>query len=218
MIDPRKVWIAAAAAVLIIAITVVAIVVGVQSISRHPLDAAATAGPAAEEDGPSSAPSPDPITTPAEATPPPGAYDQELSVTPAIYARASAAAVAASTWDSSEPMDARAARLADAGLSADLQRSFKPVWASIFAAATTASITTTAAGEPGLNSITGDPGKRQYRIGVTLSYQGSWNANGAARSQQPASATWWVTVDEATGTAVAIEQPTPNDLQIRLTS
>ncbi len=218
MIDPRKVWIAAAAAILVIAITAVSIVIGVQSITRHPVDEAATADAAAAASNPSPSTSPEPITTPAESTPLPGAYDQELSATTAIYACATAAAVAASTWDSSEPPDARSVRLTTAGLSPDLQRTFTPVWASIFASATTASITTAPAGEPGLNSITGNPGKRQFRIGVTLSYQGSWNVNGTSRSQQPASATWWVTVDEAMATAVAIEQPTPNDLQIRLTS
>lgn len=215
MIDTRKVWIAAAIAVVIVAALVALIVFGTQSVGQQ---VAADRTAAARASKAAASATPTLIETPAEAQPSDDAYDEELSATDAIYKRASTAALAASRWDGAETAADRKADYTKAGIAADLAATYKPVWASVFGNNITAAITTQADGQPGLNSVTGTDGHRQYRLGVTVIYRGSWTANGKSGSQDPATATWWVTVDEATGKVTAIDQPRASDLQIRIAS
>jgi len=215
VIEKRKVWVAAIAAAAVVAAIIALLVVGGQTLGRHH-QAQQREQEHAARAAASASPTPSTPRTPAESFPNPTAYDAVVDAPSSVFAVAKKVGLAASAWDGAQSAQARKTAYAHAGMSAQLASSFTSVWAGVFGHNVTAQITTTLDGQPGINTVTGQPGHRKYVIGVSVIYQGSWTANGKPGKQDPAGATWFVTVDEATKTVTAITQPNPNDLQIRI--
>lgn len=213
MIDKRKAWIAGATILALLTAIVVLIVGGLHVAHRQ----APAAGQPATASASPSLTTVSPESRAGEDSPSQGAYDNMI-VSTDITTLASQAGVAASSWDASQSVQARRRAYTAAGFSPDLARTYTPIWASIFGDNKTAKITTKADGHPGINTVNGQAGHRQLRLGVTIIYQGSWNDHGTPRAQQAATATWWLTIDEASHQVTKIEQPDPNALQIRLTN
>lgn len=124
------------------------------------------------------------------------------------------AAVIATSWNGMTDPEVRIARYKQAGLADDLAETFTPVWADIFGENKTAEITTTVDNNLEVNEVRGEEGSYVWRVAATVTFQGTWHANGATQVQSPRTATWWLTIDQDTETITAIDQPTPEELQI----
>lgn len=126
------------------------------------------------------------------------------------------AAVIASSWNGATDHEAMKARYAQAGFSKGLAESFKPVWADIFGDNITAEITTTVDNNLTVSEVHGEEGSYVWLVGATVTFKGTWNENGSARAQSARTAIWWLTIDQATKTVTAIDQPTPEELRINV--
>lgn len=128
------------------------------------------------------------------------------------------AAAAACSWSKLTDESIIRRGYENAGMSADLAAEYTPVWAEVFASDSVASaeIWCRVSGQPGINEVTGSEGSYVWRVGVTVIYEGTWVHNSAPGAQGAASATWWLTIEQETGEVIAIDQPSPNDVQIRI--
>lgn len=128
------------------------------------------------------------------------------------------AAVTACSWSKLRSEQILRHGYENEGMSTALAAEYTPVWAEVFAADTvgSAEIWCRVSGQPGINKVTGEQGSYVWRVAVPVVYQGKWVHNATPSAQGVASATWWLTIEQETGKVVAIEQPSPNDVQIRI--
>lgn len=128
---------------------------------------------------------------------------------------ARSAAEAASYWRSPMPVEERVARYKKAGLSPALAQSYLPVWSGIFKDGSAAEILSTAEGQVTVEEVRGEAGKYVWRVAVPVETRGTWQSNGKDRSMGYRTLTWWLTIDQATKSVIAIDQPTEADLAIK---
>lgn len=205
MLDKRKLTLFIIAAVVIVA-TIAGI--AVLAIVRASVPQATS----------STAPAPAPIPSGhADETPNSESYESWLAFEP--YSQvARDVALEACRWRKLEDAAVKERAYVAAGMSAQLAASFQPVWADVFAPASvaTAEISCRVNTLPAVNSVDGTEGNYVWRVGVTVIYEGTWVHNATPGVQGAASATWWLTVEQETGEVIAIDQPSPNDVQIRI--
>lgn len=201
MLDRRKIIIFSLIGILVIAV-LVAVIVFV--VTNQP-----TNDEAAPEATTSSAPTP-------SASPEDEAAEAIKTFKADYLDMARDAAVIASSWNGAIDPDVTKARYTQAGFSDELADTFTPVWAEVFGDNITAEITTTVDNNLTVDEARGDEGNYVWRIAAEVTFQGTWNENGAARAQAPRTATWWITIDQATETVTAIDQPTAEELQINV--
>ncbi|MGL4173655.1 MAG: hypothetical protein ACRCTR_06235 [Actinomycetota bacterium] len=155
---------------------------------------------------------------PSPTTPPATAFD----VDEAYALTATKTGVAAATWSgSSTAAQLRSAYVA-AGISDQLATSFTPLWHQVFDVPKVFHFPDAAGGKPVISAethadydgapdivlTTGQAPHRQFRFAVNITYRASWDQKaGSDNFNHDGKATWFVTVDEATGKAVAVEQP-----------
>lgn len=146
-----------------------------------------------------------------------GSYADVEAFTEQLAEHARSAASAANAWSKAAPAQNRVNQYLRSHISPETASTFTPVWAEIFASAKTAEVTTSLVGDPAISSVTGTTGHHTFIVGVPVNYQATWlRQDGTTGYQAPTRATWWVTVDEASGLITAITQPSPDDLQIRI--
>lgn len=156
--------------------------------------------------------------TPIDTPPTEGSYDDYTNPPRKLRTIAAAGALAAARWNSDDSPAARVQQYRRAHFSAQLADTYTPVWAAIFHSESVSKVNITAkdAQDAGIQSVTGTKGHRTYTVGVTITYNGTWTDHGDTKTQPDATATWTLTIDEATNTITAITQPTPDDVQIRI--
>lgn len=135
---------------------------------------------------------------------------------------ATRAAITAASWDGTATDQNRRDAYKQAGFADQLVESFKPLWQQVFDVPkvfhyantfdnrTLISATTTGNldAEPDLVDTTGQDPHEQYRFAVAITYKADWDQKaGSDDFHFEGKATWYVTVDQATGKAVAVEQP-----------
>lgn len=212
-IDKKKVWIIGGIAAVVIAVIVVLIVIAVQLSVQNKRQQEEHDALYGKDTTTSASPTPQKGNDDGQ---PQADYDSFESVPDSVYDTAEKVGLLAAAWDGTQSDADRTAAYETAGMSPELAASYKPVWAEVFANVPASHITITQNGAPGLNTLSGDPGHQQVKVGVSLKYSGTWTHAGRTDMQVPADATWWVTIDEASGKAVAIDQPSTNDVQIRV--
>lgn len=163
-------------------------------------------------------PSPTPSETSTDNLRAPG-FTEELKGT------AVTAAVTAAVFQGSDTRAAREKRYASSGFTQELAENFEPVWFDVFGTASKHYIEATgetligaAVNYTGVNTVqhvtaTGKAGNRVYRVAVDVGCTPQWSVDGGGSQMATAfTATWTVTVDEATGLVTGIEQPTPDEI------
>lgn len=205
MLDKRKLTLFIIAAVVIVA-TIAGIAVLAIGRASTPQATSSTA--------PATAPIP---SGHADETPNSASYESWLAFEP--YSQvAREVALEACRWRKLEDAAVKERAYVAAGMSAQLAASFRPVWADVFAteSVATAEISCRVNTPPAVNAVDGTEGNYVWRVGVTVIYEGTWVHNATPGAQGAASATWWLTVEQETGEVIAIEQPSPSDVQIRI--
>ncbi len=125
-------------------------------------------------------------------------------------------ALLASSWKGSATSESRVKDYVEAGMTQELAETYQPVWATIFAKALSAEVTTSADGKPQVQEILGVEGSYIWRVAVNVNYTGTWHSKGTTKLLPPRTATWWITIDQAKGAVTAINGPSTDELSIRL--
>lgn len=170
---------------------------------------------------------------PAEPTPgatPSSSAAADDGFTKEIEATATTAAATAAQFQGSDTKAQRERIYADAGFSQELATSFEPVWFEVFSDPIVGTVSIQATGETlvsasvgvkgtpnvELQSVKGKPGNRSYRVAVDVAFQPQWTTQtGNPRTESQYTATWIVTVDEATGVVTNVEQPAADEIPFR---
>lgn len=133
------------------------------------------------------------------------------------------AAVAAAQFSGSDGKAQRDRNYAAAGFPEGLAASFQPVWLEVFNVPTVSKVKIAATGETLLGAtinvqstptvsvthVSGTPGHRTFEVAVDVACAPQWTLDGGSvRFGNEFTATWHVTLDEATGAVTNVEQPT----------
>lgn len=200
MLNKKKIIAAAAVAVLVI----VAIIIGIVWATSRPASSSSEPSPAVSES-----------STPGETD----GFTDELKST------AISAAATAAVFQGSDTKAARERSYLQAGFTQELAENFTPLWFDVFKSAQSHTIEATgevligaAVSVNGSKLITdvtvkGEPGHRTFRAAVDVDCTPQWSVDQEGpRMGSKFTATWYVTVDEATGAVLGVEQPAPADL------
>lgn len=119
-------------------------------------------------------------------------------------------------WDISEKPENRADRYRQVGFSEELIRSYTPVWQPIFTGCDMAYINENVT-PPTLkiDEIHGTKGHYIWRVKATGLFDAGWS-KGKGVKHDSKFASWYFTVDQASGKITAIDNPKPEDLKINL--
>lgn len=215
MIDKNKVAIIGAALGVAAGLLIAGIIWVVANSSGNETDTA----PA---NTPISKPLPATATPGQQSDPPAPELETEFDVDQGYADTAVRVAITAASWDGSANQANRRKAYEQAGFSDQLVKSFTPLWQPIFdvpkvshylntfdqstniAATTTGNLD----GEPDLVDTAGQDPHEQYRFAVDMTYRANWDQKaGSDDFNHEGKATWVVTVDQATGKAVAVAQP-----------
>lgn len=199
MLNKKKIIAAAAVAVIVIAAIIASVIW-------------ATSRTAA------SSPTPSPVVSESA----PGEAD---GFTGELKSTAISAAAVAARFQGSDTKVARERSYLQAGFTQELAENFTPLWFDVFKNAQSHTIEATgevligaAVSVNGSRLITdvtakGKPGHRTFRAAVDVDCTPQWTVEQVGpRMGSKFTATWYVTVDEATGTVINVEQPAPADL------
>ncbi|WP_096359753.1 hypothetical protein [Microbacterium sp. TPU 3598] len=200
MLNKKKIIAAAVVAVLVVA----AIIVGIIWATSRSV---------------TSSPEPSPVVSEsAEAGEADGFTDQ-------LKSTAISAAATAAVFQGSDTKAARERSYLQAGFTQELAENFTPLWFDVFK--NTQSHTIEATGEVLIGAavsvngsklitdvtVKGEPGHRTYRAAVDVDCTPQWSVDQEGpRMGSKFTAIWYVTVDEATGAVLSVEQPAPADL------
>lgn len=200
MLDRRRVVVLALSAALVLAliITVIVIVVSQQA-----------------DDDPTPTPEGAATSTPSASPSPDEEAERAIETFEGEYLdMARDAAVIVSSWNGRTDPDVFTARYKQAGLTDALADSYTPVWADVFGDNVSAEITTTVDNNLEVREARGEDGSYVWRVAATVTFEGTWHADGATQVQTARTAIWWLTIDQASESITAIDQPTAEELQI----
>jgi hypothetical protein len=214
MIDKKKVAVIGAAVGLVLGLLIAGIVW------------VATSGKNAGGGGSSpvaTATSPAPSSTPtaSSATPSSSPTETAFDVDQAYAQTAITTAMVAASWDGIDTDENRRTAYVGAGFSPQLAASFTPLWQQVFdvpqvfhydfgdgRSVMSATTVGNLDSDPDIASTTGQAPHQQFRFAVNIAYKADWDKTaGSDNFHLGGTGTWFVTVDEATGKAVAVEQP-----------
>ena len=108
----------------------------------------------------------------------------------------------------------------EAGMSESLARNYLPVWAGYFGTNEISQIKVNNVGsapasiEYGEGNEHREPGTGQFRVGVSVNYEGTYHNGSTTVPIGNNTAIWYFILDERTGTVVDIEQPMLGDLDL----
>lgn len=126
----------------------------------------------------------------------------------------------AAAWRSAEDPALTQQRYIEAGMSESLARDYLPVWAGYFGSSPTAQIRVNNVGsapasiEYGEGNEHREPGTGQFRVGVSVNYEGTYHNGSTTVPIGNNTAIWYFILDERSGTVVDIEQPMLADLDL----
>lgn len=126
----------------------------------------------------------------------------------------------AAAWRSAENPDTTRKRYVEAGMSESLARDYLPIWSGYFGASPTAQIYVKDVGsapasiEYGEGNEHTEPGTGQFRVGIEVTYEGTYHNGSTTLPIGNNSAIWYFILDERSGTVVDIEQPMLADLDL----
>lgn len=123
-------------------------------------------------------------------------------------------AVRASSWDGVLAPETRVERYRQVGMSEELAQSYLPVWAEVFEGHEISEVTTSPKSSPRVDEVRGVEGSYVWRVAVDVVCKPIWHANGKTRMTNARIATWWITIDQAQGEVIAIDQPSAESFQI----
>lgn len=139
------------------------------------------------------------------------------------------AAATAAQFQGSDTKAQRERNYVDAGFTQELATTFEPVWFEVFSAPIVGKVHIESTGETLVSAavsiqardvtvedVTGEDGNRLFHVAVDVDCQPQWTTDtGNPRMPSKFTATWRVTIDEATGQVTDIKQPTPDEIPFR---
>jgi len=162
---------------------------------------------------------------------PTGSAEPVIAEIPAeIEEMATTAAATAVQFQGADTKSQRERNYIAAGFSQEVAANFEPVWFDVFSDPIVGKVSIEATGESlvsaavsvksvpsvELESVTGEPGARSYRIAVDVAFQPQWTTDtGSPRFESQYTATWTVTVNEATNTVTGVVQPSADEIPFR---
>lgn len=123
-------------------------------------------------------------------------------------------AMQASSWDGVLAPETRVKHYREVGMSEELAQSYLPVWAEIFEGHEISEVGTSPKNSPRVDEVRGVEGSYVWRVAVDVVCKPIWHANGQTRTISARTATWWITIDQAQGEVIAIDQPSAESFQI----
>lgn len=124
----------------------------------------------------------------------------------------------AAAWNGTANPDTTEQRYVEAGMSESLARDYLPVWAGYFGSNEIAQIQVKNVGsapasiEYGEGNQHTEPGTGKFRVGVEVTYEGTYHNGSTTVPIGNNSAIWYFILDERTGNVVDIQQPSLGDL------
>ena len=126
----------------------------------------------------------------------------------------------AAAWNGTANPETTQQRYIEAGMSESLARDYLPVWAGYFGTNEISQIQVNNVGsapasiEYGEGNEHREPGTGQFRVGVSVNYEGTYHNGSTTVPIGNNTAIWYFILDERTGTVVDIEQPMLGDLDL----
>lgn len=126
----------------------------------------------------------------------------------------------AAAWDGTANPATTEQRYVEAGMSESLAREYLPVWAGYFGSNKIASVQVKNVGsapasvEYGEGNEHTEPGTGKFRVGVEVTYEGTYHNGSTTVPIGNNSAIWYFILDERSGSVVDIEQPMLADLDL----
>lgn len=169
----------------------------------------------------------------AEPTPSPSATSSAgadtSGFTPELKSAVITAAATAAQFQGSDTKAQRERNYLKAGFTQELATNFEPVWFEVFSDPIVGKVHIESTGETlvsaavsiqardvTVESAKGAPGSRIFRVAVDVDCQPQWTTEtGNPRMPSKFTATWRVTIDEATGQITDVTQPTADEIPFR---
>lgn len=126
----------------------------------------------------------------------------------------------AAAWRAAQDPAVTQQRYIEAGMSESLARDYLPIWSGYFGASPTAQIQVKDVGsapasiEYGEGNEHTEPGTGKFRVGVEVTYDGTFHNGSTTVPIGNNTAIWYFILDERSGKVVDIEQPMLGDLDL----